>query len=211
MSEIRKGKFITLEGCEGVGKSKQISYLKEYFEKNGIPYILTREPGGSKIAEQIRGIILDGNNKEMADGCEALLYAAARVQHLFDTVIPALNEGKIVLCDRYIDSSFAYQAYARGLGFDFVEKINDFAINGYMPDVTLFLNLAPEQAFKRKGGVDANDRVELSGMEFHNAVYQGYLSLAEKYPERIVSIDCSGEKHETHAKIIKALKDKKII
>lgn len=211
MKELYSGKFITLEGCEGVGKSKQISYLKEYFEKNKIPYILTREPGGTSISEQIRKVILDGKNSEMTNECEALLYAAARAQHLNDTVIPALKEGKVVLCDRYIDSSLAYQGYARGLGVDFVEKINAFAVNGYMPDVTLFLNLSPEMAFKRKGGVDKNDRVELSGMDFHNKVYEGYLDLVKKYPERIVDIDCSGEKEETHAKIIKALKDKGII
>ncbi len=211
MKEGYIGKFITLEGCEGVGKSKQISYLKEYFEKNNIPYILTREPGGTSISEQIRKVILDGKNSEMTNECEALLYAAARAQHLNDTVMPALKEGKVVLCDRYIDSSLAYQGYARGLGVDFVEKINVFAVNGYMPDVTLFLNLSPEMAFKRKGGVDKNDRVELSGMDFHNKVYEGYLDLAKKYPERIISIDCSGEKEETHAKIIKALKDKGII
>jgi dTMP kinase len=116
-----------------------------------------------------------------------------------------------VLCDRYIDSTFAYQGYARGLGVDFVEKINDYAIKNFMPDYTVFLNLPPEQAFKRKGGVDKNDRLELSGMEFHNKVYQGYLDLAKKYPERFIVIDASGERDQTHEKVVLALKSKGIL
>ena len=203
-----KGKFITLEGCEGVGKSRQLAFLKEYMTNNKIDFVVTREPGGGKISEKIREIILDGNNKEMTDECEALLYAAARVQHLNDIVKPALEQGKIVLCDRYIDSSFAYQAYARGLGLEFVEKINSYAIENFTPDYTIFLDLSPEEAFKRKGGVDQNDRLELSGREFHERVYQGYLAVAEKHPERVIKIDPSGTKEQTHAKIISALKQK---
>ena len=203
-----KGKFITLEGCEGVGKSRQLAFLKEYMTNNKIDFVVTREPGGGKISEKIREIILDGNNKEMTDECEALLYAAARVQHLNDIVAPALEQGKIVLCDRYIDSSFAYQAYARGLGFEFVEKINSYAISNFTPDYTIFLDLSPEDAFKRKGGVDQNDRLELSGREFHERVYQGYQEVAKKYPERVIRIDPTGTKEETHEKIINALKEK---
>jgi dTMP kinase len=147
----------------------------------------------------------------MTDECEALLYAAARVQLLKENVKPRLDNGELVLCDRYIDSSFAYQGYARGLGVDFVEKINDYAVKNFMPDYTLFLKLSPEEAFKRKGGVDKNDRLELSGREFHEKVYAGYLDLAEKYKDRIIVIDASGEKEETHAKIVKALKEKGVI
>ena len=143
--------------------------------------------------------------------CEALLYAAARVQLLKEEIAPRLENGELVLCDRYIDSSLAYQGYARGLGVEFVEKINDYAVKNFMPDYTVFLSLPPEQAFKRKGGVDKNDRLELSGIEFHNKVYNGYLDLAKKYPERFLVIDASGSKEETHAKIINALKDKGII
>jgi dTMP kinase len=116
-----------------------------------------------------------------------------------------------VLCDRYIDSSFAYQGYARGLGVEFVEKINDYAIKNFMPDFTLFLDLPPEQAFKRKGGVDKGDRVELSGKEFHEKVYGGYKNLATRYKDRFIVIDASGEKEQTHAKIIAALKEKGVI
>ncbi len=206
-----KGKFVTFEGCEGVGKTKQIQLLKEYLDQNKIDYVLTREPGGAKISEDIRKIILDGKNSEMTDECEALLYAAARAQHLNDVVKPNLEKGRLVICDRYIDSSFAYQGTARGLSFDFIESINKYAIENFMPNLTIFLNLSPEDAFKRKGGVDKNDRVELSGMDFHNKVYEGYLTLAEKYKDRIKSIDCSGAKWETHSKIIGALKQNGIV
>ena len=203
--------FITFEGCEGVGKSRQIRLLEEYLQKHGKKYYLTREPGGTPVSEQIRTVILDGKNVSMADECEALLYAAARVQLLKEMVKPRLDANELVLCDRYIDSSLAYQGYARGLGVDFVEKINDYAIKNFMPNYTIFLSLPPEQAFLRKGGVDKNDRVEQSGMEFHNKVYQGYLDLAKKYPSRFIVIDASGTKEQTHAKIIDALKTRGVI
>ena len=206
-----KGKFITFEGCEGVGKSRQIKLLEEYLSKNQIKYYLTREPGGNPVSEQIRNVILDGKNATMTDECEALLYAAARVQLLKEVVKPRLDNGELVFCDRYIDSSLAYQGYARGLGVEFVEKINDYALKNFTPDYTVFLNLPPEQAFKRKGGVDKTDRLELSGMEFHNRVYEGYLSLAKKYSDRFIVIDASGEKEETQQKIIDALKEKGVI
>lgn len=203
--------FITFEGCEGVGKSRQIRLLEEYLQKHGKKYYLTREPGGTPVSEQIRSVILDGKNVSMADECEALLYAAARVQLLKEIVKPRLDANELVLCDRYIDSSLAYQGYARGLGVDFVEKINDYAIKNFMPNYTIFLSLPPEQAFLRKGGVDKNDRVEQSGMEFHNKVYQGYLDLAKKYSSRFIVIDASGTKEQTHAKIIDALKTRGVI
>jgi dTMP kinase len=201
-----RGKFITFEGPEGVGKSKQLSMFCKYLEQNGIKYFLTREPGGTNISEKIRNIILDKNNGEMSDECEALLYAAARAQLLKEVIAPRLARGELVISDRYIDSSFAYQAYARGLGVDFIESINSYAIKNFTPDYTVFLNLSPEEAFKRKGGVDKGDRLELSGNEFHEKVYKGYLDLAEKYKDRFLVIDASGEKEETQAKIINALK-----
>lgn len=206
-----KGKFITLEGCEGVGKSRQIKMLEEYLQSQKIEYFLTREPGGTPVSEQIRKVILDGKNVAMTDECEALLYAAARVQLLKEEVCPRLESGQLVLCDRYVDSSFAYQGYARGLGVEFVEKINDYAIKNCMPDYTLFLDLPPKLAFLRKGGVDKTDRLELSGMDFHEKVYAGYVALAKKYHERFIVIDASGERDETHAKIISALKEKGVI
>lgn len=206
-----KGKFITFEGCEGVGKSRQIKLLQEYLDKHGIKYYLTREPGGTTVSEKIREIILDGKNTDMVDECEALLYAGARVQLLKEVVAPKLNNGELVICDRFVDSSLAYQGYARGLGTDFISEINSYAIKNFTPDCTLFLDLPPEKAFLRKGGADKNDRLELSGMEFHNKVYKGYKELAEKNKDRIVVIDASGEKTETHEKIMAALKNRGII
>ena len=206
-----KGKFVTFEGCEGVGKSRQIKFLEQYLTENNIKYYLTREPGGTEVSEQIRKVILDGKNVSMTDECEALLYAAARIQLLKQEIEPRLNRGELVLCDRYVDSSLAYQGYARGLGVEFIENINSYAIKNFTPDYTVFLNLPPEQAFKRKGGVDKTDRLELSGIEFHNKVYGGYLDLASKNPNRFIVIDASGEKEQTHQKIISALKEKGVI
>ena len=205
-----KGKFITFEGCEGSGKSTQLRLLSEYLDKEGIPYIMTREPGGSPIAEQIRKIILDGKNMEMCDECEALLYAAARLQHLKDTIIPALQEGKLVICDRYVYSSLAYQGEARGLGLEYVAAINEKAMRECPPDLTVFLNIAPEAAFNRKHGADLNDRMEKQGLEFHNKVYAGYCKLLAKYPD-ICAVECGGTKFETAANIVALLKQKGII
>ena len=205
-----RGKFVTFEGCEGSGKSTQLRLLSEYLDKTGTPYILTREPGGSPIAEQIRKIILDGKNTDMCDECEAQLYAAARIQHLKDRVIPALESGKLVICDRYVDSSLAYQGAARGLGTDYIESINSLAINKYPPDLTVFLDIPPDKAFLRKHGADENDRMEKQGLNFHMRVYGGYLSLIEKNP-RICPVDCGGTKFENHSKIVALLKDKGII
>lgn len=200
-----KGKFITFEGCEGSGKSTQIELFRKYLEKNGIEYLFVREPGGTEISEKIRAIILDVRNCEMTDEAEALLYASARAQLIKEKILPALKSGKLVLCDRYIDSSFAYQAYARGLGMDFISKINSYAIENCMPDKTVFLNISSKDAFLRKGGADKDDRIELSGADFHQKVYEGYLKVAKIYPDRFLLIDCLGKKEQTHQNIIKAL------
>ena len=205
---MSRGKFITFEGCDGCGKSTQLGLLSEYLTKNGVPHIFTREPGGGKISEAIREILLNGKNAEMTDECEALLYAAARAQHLRDKVEPALSSGKLVVCDRYMDSSFAYQAFARGLGFEFIEKINAFAIEKYLPDCTVFFDLTPEDAFARKHGADENDRLEQAGMQFHKKVYAGYKTLAEKYPERIICINARQTPEEIAKEVIEVLKKK---
>ena len=203
-----KGKFITFEGCDGCGKSTQLKMLSEYLTANNIPHIFTREPGGGKISEGIREILLNGKNSEMTDECEALLYAAARVQHLADRVKPALDEGKLVICDRYVDSSLAYQAYARGLGKTFVENINAFALQQFLPDVTIFIDLTPEKAFARKQGADENDRLEQAGLEFHKKVYQGYDELASTYPSRIVRVDGNATPKEIFQAVIQILKER---
>ena len=202
-----RGKFITFEGCDGCGKSTQLRLLSQYLTENGIPHIFTREPGGGKISEAIRDILLNGKNMEMTDECEALLYAASRVQHLSDRVEPALSEGKLVICDRYVDSSFAYQAYARGLGLDFITKINAFALEKYLPDVTVFIDLTPEDAFKRKHGADENDRLEKAGMEFHKRVYAGYKAVAAADPHRIACVDGRQTPKEIFADVLKILQN----
>lgn len=203
-----RGKFITYEGCDGCGKSTQLKMLSDYLTQKGVEHIFTREPGGGKISEAIREILLNGKNTEMTDECEALLYAAARVQHLHDRVEPALAQGKLVICDRYVDSSIAYQAYGRNLGRDFIEKINAYALENYLPDVTLFIDLTPEAAFARKKGADENDRLEQAGMAFHKRVYQGYDELANEQKERIVRVDGNATPEQIFDRVIQVLKQK---
>ena len=208
MEQVKRGKFITFEGCDGCGKSTQLKLLSDYLSQEGIPHIFTREPGGGKISEAIREILLSGKNMEMTDECEALLYAASRVQHLSDRVEPALAKGELVICDRYVDSSLAYQAYARGLGVEFITKINAFALENYLPDVTVFIDLSPEAAFKRKHGADENDRLEQAGMAFHNRVYEGYKTLAKENPDRFVCVDGNKTPQGIFEDILKLLKER---
>lgn len=203
-----RGKFITFEGCDGCGKSTQLRLLSEYLTKEGVPHIFTREPGGGKISESIREILLSGKNAEMTDECEALLYAASRAQHLHDRVEPALAKGELVICDRYVDSSLAYQAYARGLGKAFVEKINAFALENYLPDLTIFIDLTPEAAFRRKKGADENDRLEQAGAAFHQRVYEGYKALAAAEPDRIVCVNGEQSPEGIFADVLAALRSR---
>lgn len=206
-----KGCFIAFEGCEGAGKSTQMRLLSEYLNKKNIPHVVTREPGGGEISEAIRKVILNGKFTAMTDECEALLYAAARVQHLADTVEPALNAGKTVLCDRYIFSSYAYQGYGRGLDMRFLENINSYAVQHFMPDITLFLDIPPVLAFARKHGADKDDRIEQAGEAFHTQVYRGYRELLKRFPGSMVPVDCSGNKFQTHEKIVALLRERGLI
>lgn len=186
---MTKGIFITLEGPEGAGKTTIINLLSEQIKDA----LFTREPGGIEIAEQIRRVILDKENTKMDPRTEALLYAAARRQHLIEKVKPALEEGKVVICDRFVDSSLAYQGYARGLGIDEVFKINQFAIENMMPDLTLYFDIDPEMGLKRINRHDGREvnRLDLEKIEFHQKVREGYHILMEKFPERIIQIDAS--------------------
>lgn len=191
---MNKGLFITFEGCDGCGKTSVIQALSVELQKTGITPLVTREPGGSLIAEEIRNIILDRKNTMMDPRTEALLYAASRRQHLAEIVLPALKEGKIVISDRYLDSSLAYQGYARNIGIDAVYSINAFAIDDTMPDITFFLDVRPEIALKRiaqNRDESEINRLDLEKLEFHNKVYDAYLLLLKKFPERIVRIDAS--------------------
>ncbi|MDY5607357.1 MAG: dTMP kinase [Lentihominibacter sp.] len=186
---MREGYFISFEGGDGSGKSTQIQILREFLEERGYDVILTREPGGTPISEKIRSIILDKANSEMDDMTEALLYAAARAQLVSQVIRPALEEGKVVICDRFVDSSMAYQAYARGLG-DSVKTINAFAVGDCLPDLTILLKVNPQVGSSRIGNRE-RDRIELASSDFHKKVYEGYLQLEKLYPERIVGIDAA--------------------
>jgi dTMP kinase len=185
------GKFITFEGPDGSGKGTIIKYVKKYLIENNIDFILTREPGGINISEDIRKVILNKDNTEMDDRTEALLYAASRRQHLIEKVIPALKSGKIVICDRFVDSSLAYQGFARGIGIEKVFEINKFAIDNIMPDLTIFLDVSPEIGLDRinNSKVRVKDRLDLESIEFHKRVYQGYMKVIEKYSNRIKVVD----------------------
>ena len=187
---MNRGFFITFEGGDGSGKSTQISILRESLIQKGYDVILTREPGGTEISEKIRELILDPANGEMDDMTEAFLYAAARAQLVRQLIKPALDEGKVVICDRFVDSSIAYQAYGRGLG-DSVGVINTYAVDGCMPDITILLKLDPEKGSSRISDRE-HDRIEQASDEFHRKVYEGYLKLEEMYPDRILGVDASG-------------------
>ena len=185
--------FITFEGGEGSGKSSAIAGVKKYLEEKGYDVILTREPGGTKISEQIRNVILDKENTEMDSRTEALLYAASRRQHLVEKIWPSIKQGKIVICDRYLDSSLAYQGHARGLGVEDILKVNEYATEGTFPNITFLLDITPEQGLNR---IEANssrevNRLDLEKMSFHHKVRDGYLALAKRFEDRYVIIDAS--------------------
>ncbi|MBE6136034.1 MAG: dTMP kinase [Erysipelotrichaceae bacterium] len=190
--------FVTIEGPEGSGKSTATETVINKLRELGYDVLKTREPGGTPISEQIRNVILDKENKTMDGRTEALLYAAARRQHLVEKVWPAVKEGKIVICDRYIDSSLAYQGGARNLGIENIININMFATENTWPDLTLLFDIPPELGLERIS-LNKNrevNRLDLETLEFHKKVRQTFLNLAEKYPERFVIIDASKSREE---------------
>ena len=187
------GTLISFEGPEGAGKSSILEAILPLLEEKGIPYITTREPGGVDIAEKIRQVILDPDHTSMDAKTELLLYIASRRQHLVERVLPALAAGKVVLMDRFIDSSVAYQGYGRGLSVEDIEWLNQFATDGLKPDLTLYFDLDVEEGLARIARNQEREvnRLDLEGLELHYKVRKGYLALAEKEPERIVKIDAS--------------------
>ena len=202
--------FITFEGGEGSGKSSVLRLLAERFDKEGVSYILTREPGGTPISEQIRGVILDKANTAMDSRTEALLYAASRRQHLVEKVWPALKEGKLVLCDRYLDSSLAYQGGARGLGIDNVLDVNLFATEGTFPDLTLLFDIEPSLGLARiaaNAGREVN-RLDLEKMSFHEGVRETFHLLAKRFPDRYVVLDASKPLNEVFEDAYNAIKER---
>lgn len=197
--------FVTFEGCEGVGKSTQLALLKDYLKKTGQEAVYVREPGSTEISEKIRSIILDPENTAMIAQTEALLYAAARAQLVAEVIRPALDAGKTVICDRYVDSSAAYQGYARGLGVGFVEKINSYALENAVPDVTVFIDLRPSASFR---SVSRDDRLEREEESFHDKVYEGYIAQSKASNGRFVMIKPEKDKFDTHRKILAALRER---
>lgn len=203
------GLFITLEGPEGSGKTTIASLVEKKLKERGLNVVMTREPGGIEISEQIRKIILDPNNTAMDSKTEALLYAAARRQHLVEKVIPALKQEAIVICDRFIDSSLVYQGIGRGLGIDKVYDMNLFAIEDIMPDFTLFFDINPKLGLERihKDQQREINRLDMEDLNFHQKVYQGYKEVVSRYPERIIEIDASKSIEEVFNSVMNILKE----
>lgn len=199
--------FITFEGGEGSGKTSAMNYIEETLKSLGYEIVRTREPGGTPIAEEIRNVILDKKNTNMDIRTEALLYAASRRQHLIEKVWPALKEGKIVLCDRYLDSSLAYQGGARGIGIENVLEVNMFATEGTYPDLTLLFDITPEQGLERinKNKDREVNRLDLEKLEFHHKVRENFLFLANKYKERFVIVDASKSVEEVREQALKTI------
>ena len=197
-----KGSFISFEGIEGTGKTIQSKLLYEHFRKTGYTVILTEEPGGTRIGLKIRDVLLSVENKEITPVTELLLYNASRAQHLKELILPALNEGGIVITDRFSDSTVAYQGYGRGIDLKLIDSLDRMVTEGLKPDITLLLNLDAETGLLRNKGINKTDRLELEDLKFHKKVRAGYLQIAAREPERIKLIDGSGSIEEIQRKII---------
>ena len=189
-----KGKFITFEGSEGCGKSTQSKLLLDHLSAKGVAAKLIREPGGVAISEKVRAILLDRANTAMNKECETLLYMAARAQLVEEVIIPELAAGTVLLCDRFLDSTVAYQGYGCGVAVDAIKGIGLFATRGIQPDLTFFLDLSAEEGLARRG--TERDRIELRSLEYHARVREGYQAMARNEPERIVVIDARCSKEE---------------
>ncbi|MCL1982854.1 MAG: dTMP kinase [Clostridiales bacterium] len=198
---MKTGLFISLEGPDGSGKSTQLTRIKSFLDEKGYSITVTREPGGTVIGEKIRRLVLDKEYAEMDNRAEALLYAAARAQHVTEVIKPALERGDVVICDRFIDSSIVYQGYGRNLGWQQVKEINEFAVAGCMPDLTFLFKLNPEIG---KARIDAGerDRLESEENEFHQEVFRGYEEIEKLYPQRVIGIDAGGSVDDIHEKVI---------
>jgi dTMP kinase len=202
--------FITFEGGEGSGKSTAIRQIVTQLEKEGYQVVLTREPGGTPISEEIRNVILDKKNTDMDPRTEALLYAASRRQHIVEKILPALKEGKVVLCDRFLDSSLAYQGGARGLGIENVLNVNLFATEGLEPDLTVLFDISPEEGLARiaaNSGREVN-RLDVEKLSFHEKVRAAFHTLAKQNPSRYVVIDASKDKQTVYQEAYQAIEER---
>lgn len=199
---MTQGLFITFEGPDGCGKTTQMNLLANFLEQKGKTVVLTREPGGKGLGEKVREILLNYNG-EVSDRCESFLFLADRAQNIDIIVNPAVKEGKIVLCDRHIDSTVAYQGYGRRLDIDRINMLNNLATNGKKPDLTFVFDVDVETSMKRVG--KEKDRMESAGIEFHNRVRKGYLELAKQEPQRIKVLDATKSIEEIHKNVINIL------
>lgn len=203
-----QGLFVSMEGSDGAGKSTQIELLRAYLTARGYDVIITREPGGTVISEAIRQIILNKEYTEMSPNTELLLYAAARAQLVQEVIRPALDAGKAVICDRFLESSVVYQGIARGLGVEKVYAVNDYALEGLRPQLTILLDLSAEEGLRRKKNQAELDRMEAEGLQFHQKVVEGYRLLADREKDRIMKISASLPVDEIHAKIVSAIEER---
>lgn len=203
-----KGIFVTFEGADGSGKTTQITMLKEYLQGIGYEAVVTREPGGTVLSEAIRDLVLDKQYTEMSYRTEMLLYAASRAQHVEQLIRPALEAGKAVICDRFVDSSAVYQGVARGLGTEMVYQVNHYATGGLAPDITFLLDIDAQTGIDRKKNQTELDRLELEKMDFHIRVMDAYRSLAAENPQRMTRIDGKRAPMEIHKEIIEAIQQK---
>jgi len=207
----KKGFFITFEGIEGCGKTTQLRLLKERLQADGRQVLATREPGGCPIADKVRAILLDAENSAMTPSAELLLYAAARAQHVQEMVVPALERGEIVLCDRFTDATVAYQGHGRGLNLDLIGQLNEVATCGVAPGLTILMDCPVETGLSRARARiestegDREERFELESMRFHERVRAGYLKLAHDNPARFIVIDAARGVEETAEAIERAL------
>ena len=201
---VKRGYFITFEGADGCGKTTQLELLAQYLKEKNKEVIITREPGARGLGEKIREILLNYDG-EVSDRCESFLFLADRAQHIDMIVNPAVKAGKIVLCDRHIDSSVAYQGYGRGLDVEQIDRLNMLATNGKRPDLTLVFDIDVETSMKRVG--KEKDRMESAGVEFFNRVREGYLELAKQDPERICVLDATKSIDEIHKEVVKIVEE----
>lgn len=200
------GKFIAFEGSDGSGKTTILNNVEKFLIENNIDFIITREPGGTKISEEIREILLSNDNSEMSARTEALLYSASRAQHVDELILPNLQKGKLVISDRYVLSSLAYQGFGRELGYDSVKEINDFATDNLSPDYTFFFNVDPITVLKRKRNNFVTDRLENESNSYHNKVYNGYQEILKRNKDNLIIIDASKSIEDVTEQTISKLK-----
>ncbi|MBR5547232.1 MAG: dTMP kinase [Clostridia bacterium] len=207
-AEAPRGFFLTVEGPDGSGKTTQVDRLEKNLRKFGFTVRRTREPGGCAISEAIRGIILDTKNMEMCDTCEALLYAAARAQHVHQVIRPAVANGELVLCDRFVDSSVAYQGGGRELGVATIQQINAPAVDGMLPDATLYLAIDHREALSRRLAASTPDRLELQAVSFHGRVQAAYEQLISEDEERFLVVNAAQDRDSVEKDALKAVIDR---